>query len=444
MSASDKKLDPDRPIFAKSMERYIGMGLIAILVLVVGFGGWAAMANISGAVVAPGKVAVGSRVKEIQHREGGIVREILVEDGDRVKAGQLLILLDDTQSRAARDVVSGQLIAYRARMDRLAAERDHLDGVTFRDTLEKRAANDPVIAEILSSQRGIFAARRATQAGQTTQLDEQLSQLDEQIKGLDAQRGAKQREIVLVNDELADLRQLLERDLVPRSRVVGREREAVRLEGEEGDLTSRIATARGRMAEIRVQKLQVEKEFQQTVLDDIERLQTEIATLTERTVAADDELSRVEVVAPVAGLVHEMAVSTVGGVIAPGATILKIVPDSDELIVEAQVSPINVDEISMGQDAHVMFSGLSSRETPRLNAVVQTISADSTRDEQTRMDFFTVRISLTEEEIERLGGDVTLTPGMPAEVFIRTRDRSVLDFLIEPLLEAANVTFREG
>ena len=436
--------DPDRPIFAKSMERYVVMGFIAILVLVVGFGGWAALANISGAVVAPGKVAVGSRVKEIQHREGGIVREILVEDGDRVKAGQLLVLLDDTQSRAARDVVSGQLLAYRARMDRLAAERDHADAVTFRASLLDRAKDDPVIAEILTSQRGIFAARRATQAGQTTQLDEQLSQLNEQIGGLEAQRNAKQREIVLVTDELQDLKQLLDRDLVPRSRVVAREREAVRLEGEEGDLTSRIATARGRIAEIKVQKLQVEKEFQQTVLDDIERLQTEIATLTERTVAADDELSRVEVLAPVAGLIHEMDVTTVGGVIAPGATILKIVPDSDELIVEAQVSPINVDEISIGQEAHVMFSGLSTRETPRLAATVRTISADATLDEQTRMDYFTVRISLPEEEVARLGGDVTLTPGMPAEVFIRTRDRSVLDFLIEPLLDAANMTFREG
>ncbi len=436
--------DPDGPIFAQSMEHYIRMGFIAMLVLVLGFGGWAAMANISGAVVAPGKVAVGSRVKEIQHREGGIVREILVEDGDRVEAGQLLVLLDDTQTRAARDVVSGQLIAYRARMDRLSAERDHAETVKFRDTLEKRAEDDPVVAEILSSQRGIFAARRATQAGQTTQLDEQLAQLEEQIIGLEAQREAKKREITLVNDELADLRQLEQRDLVPRSRVVAREREGVRLEGEEGDLTSRIATARGRMSEIRVQKLQVEKEFQQTVLDDIERLQTEIATLTERTVAADDELSRVEVVAPVAGLVHELAVSTVGGVIAPGATIMKIVPDSDELIVEAQVSPINVDEISTGQEAHVMFSGLSTRETPRLTATVQTISADSTRDEATRMDYFSVRVVLSDEEIARLGENVSLTPGMPAEVFIKTRDRSVLDFLIEPLLEAANVTFREG
>ncbi|MEM7696002.1 MAG: HlyD family type I secretion periplasmic adaptor subunit [Pseudomonadota bacterium] len=441
---SQDSIDDDAPIFKTSMKRYVQIGTAAALALVVGFGGWAAMANISGAVVATGVVAVGSRVKEVQHREGGIVARILVDDGDRVEAGALLLELDDTQTRAARDLVGGQLTAYRARMDRLAAERDNKDAIAFRKSLLDDAADDPALAEILTSQRGTFAARRATVEGQTTQYREQLTQLDEQIRGLTVQQEAKKREIELVRDELADLRELLRRDLVPRSRVVAREREATRLDGEDGDLTARIATARGRIAEINVQILQVEKEFQRQVLDDIERLQTEIATLAERTVAADDELSRVDIRAPEAGVIHDLAINTVGGVIAPGATILKIVPDADELIVEAQVAPINVDEIKDGQAADVMFSGLPMRDTPRLQATVKTVSPETTRDERTGVDFFTVRIALPESELRRMGDNVALVPGMPAEVFIRTRDRTVLSYLIEPLLDAANVAFREG
>ncbi|MEM8552718.1 MAG: HlyD family type I secretion periplasmic adaptor subunit [Pseudomonadota bacterium] len=434
--------DPNAPIFAVSMRRYVELGAIAALVLVIGFGGWAAMANLAGAVVAPGTVSVGSRVKEVQHREGGIVSVIHVDDGDHVDAGDVLIELDDTQSRAARDMVKSQLVSYRARMDRLTAERLKADEIIFRKEITDRA-NEPVIAEMMAGQRGIFAARRATLEGQTAQFNEQLAQLDEQIAGLEGQRVAKEREIELVRDELADLQQLLRRDLVPRSRVVAREREAVRLEGEEGDLKARIATARGRIAEIRVQILNVEKEFQQTVFDDIERLQTEIATLTERNVAADDELSRVVVKAPVTGIIHDMQVSTIGGVVPPNGSILKVVPEEDELIVVARASPINVDEISPGQEADVMFSGLPFDSTPKLKGKVKNVSADAKQDEQTRMDYFSVSIALPESELARLGDSVVLTPGMPAEVFIRTRDRTVLNYLVEPLLDAANVAFRE-
>ncbi|MEM6761825.1 MAG: HlyD family type I secretion periplasmic adaptor subunit [Pseudomonadota bacterium] len=445
MSTGDHGNEADgAPIFAVSMTRYIKMGVIAALVLVLGFGGWAAIAKISGAVIAPGVVAVGSRVKDVQHREGGIISAILVDVGQRVEKGDLLVQLDDTQTRAARDMVSDQLMAYRARMDRLDAERDNEDDVTFRPRVLEHLKTDPDLREIVESQRATFRARRATQEGQTRQLNEQLTQLDEQIGGLDGQRNAKRREIELVKAELEDLRQLLSRDLVPRSRVVAREREAVRLEGEEGDLTARIATARGRIAEIKVQILQVEKEFQRTVLDDIEKLQTEIASLTERTVAADDELSRVDIRAPVAGIIHDLEVTTVGGVVAPGATLMKIVPLSDELIVEAQVSPVNIDEIGAGQEADVMFSGLPMREAPRLQAKVRTVSADSMMDEQTGMDYFTVRVALPESQVAKLGDDVALVPGMPAEVFIKTRERSVFDYLVEPLLNAANVAFREG
>ena len=431
----------DAPIFKTSIGRYVAIGVITSLVLVVGFGGWAAVANISGAVVAPGEVVVGSSVKEVAHEKGGIVKTIHVSSGDRVEKDALLIELDDTRSRAGRNQVAGRLMALRARMDRLAAERDNNERITFRPELSARS-DEPAVAEVLRSQRSVFAARRETLEGQTAQLREQIAQLEEQIGGLDAQRDAKAQEIELVTDELEDLRSLLKRDLVPRSRVTAREREAVRLEGEKGDLTARIASANGRIAELRMQILQVEKEFQQQVLDEISKLQPEIASLAEQNVAASDELSRVELRAPEAGIVHELAVTTEGGVVSPAETLMKIVPETDDLVVEARVPPINIDEVKQGQQADVMFSGLPLRETPKLEGEVVRVSADRSVDESTGETYFEVEVMLEKDELERLG-DVRLVPGMPAEVFIRTRDRTVLSYLIQPLMDAANLAFKE-
>ncbi|WP_083660231.1 HlyD family type I secretion periplasmic adaptor subunit [Acuticoccus yangtzensis] len=439
MAAED---DPNTPIFAVSTGRYLRLGAIAAAALVFGFGGWAAVANVSGAVVSSGVVAVDSRVKEIQHREGGIVAAIYVENGDRVAAGDLLVELDDTQPRAGRDLVAAQLTALNARMDRLAAERDESDAITFAPTLLERA-DEPLVAELLDGQRSVFRVRRATLDGQTAQLSEQIAQLEQQIGGMEAQLGAKRDEIELVTAELDDLTQLERRDLVPRARVTERRREATRLRGEEGDLVARIAAARGRIAEIRVQVLQIETEFQRTVLSEISDLQTEIATLSERNVAADDELSRVAIRAPVGGIVHESAVSTIGGVVAPGGLLMKIVPQSDDLVIEARIAPINVDEVSIGQEADVLFSGLPSRTTPRLKGAVSSISADRTIDQSTGQPYFSSRITLPQSEREKLGNAV-LVPGMPTEVYIQTRSRTVLDYLIEPLINAAHITFTES
>ncbi|RAI00546.1 HlyD family type I secretion periplasmic adaptor subunit [Acuticoccus sediminis] len=434
--------DPNAPVFARSTGHYLRLGFITAAALVLGFGGWAAMASVSGAVVAQAVIAVDSRVKEIQHREGGIVAAIHVQSGDVVQAGDLLVELDDTQPRAGRDLVAAQLTALNARMDRLEAERDHADEVSFGPDLADRAGQ-PAVAEILDGQRSVFRARQATLEGQTAQLSEQIAQLEQQIDGMDAQAKAKRDEIALIEAELADLTQLLERDLVPRARVTERRREAARLTGEEGELVARIAASRGRIAEIRMQVLQVEKEFQRSVLSEISELQTEIATVAERNIAADDELSRIAIRAPVAGIVHESQVSTVGGVIAPGATLMKIVPQSDTLVVEARIAPINVDEIHVGQVADVMLTGLPSRTTPRLDGAVSSVSAERSVDEATGQAYFSARIMLPQSERDKLHG-TALVPGMPAEVFIETKARSVLDYLLEPLFNAASMTFTES
>ncbi|UOM34629.1 HlyD family type I secretion periplasmic adaptor subunit [Acuticoccus sp. I52.16.1] len=432
----------DTPIFAHTIGHYLRLGAITAAALVLGLGGWAAIAQVSGAVVAHGFVAVDERVKEIQHREGGIVAAIPVKNGDVVAAGDLLVELDDTQPRAGRDLLAAQLTALRARMDRLQAERAKADAVTFGAGLMARA-DEPAVAEIMAGQRSVFAARRATIDGQTAQLEEQVLQLEQQIGGMEAQLDAKRDEVALIEAELEDLTQLLARDLVPRARVTERRREAARLTGEDGELTARIAAARGRIAEIRMQVLQIETEFQQSVLSEISDLQTEIATLAERNVAADDELSRIEVRAPVGGIVHESAVSTIGGVVAPGGLLMKIVPQSETLVVETRIAPINVDEVSVGQHAQVLLTGLPTRTTPRLNGEVASISAERSVDPATGQSYFTARVTLSPQERARLGAAV-VHPGMPAEVFIETRARNVLDYLVEPLFNAANVTFTES
>lgn len=439
--ARDRALREDA-IFKISTRRYLRLGFATAFLLVGVLGGWAALASISGAVVAPGTVVVGSNVRDVEHLTGGIVAALHVANGDTVGAGDALVTLDDTQTRAGRDIVATQLLSLRARLDRLIAERDRAPEITFRAAVTERA-DDPAFAELIAAQRAVFAARRATIVGQSAQLEEQLQQLRGEIGGLNAQRRANRDEMALIVDELSDLEALLADDLVPKTRVTERRRQTVRLAGEDGDLTAQIATARGRIAETRMKMLQLRTEFAEGVLGEIADLRTEIAALTERDVAATDELARVEIVAPVSGTVHELSLTTVGGVVAPGETLMRIVPAGDDLVIEARIAPQDVDDIAAGQPADVVLSGLPTRTTPRLDGVVTTVSADSTTDPATGLAHFTARVALTDAALAELGA-ATLVPGMPADVFIATRERTVLDYLLEPLLDATDLAFTES
>lgn len=428
--------------FQDSIRRYLLIGGIVTASLVVGVGGWAATANIAGAVIAPGAVVVESNVKDIQHREGGIVSEILVRNGQYVEKGDLLVRLDDTQTRASREIVAKRALAMRARMARLEAERDGLDAITFPGSVLAEA-NDPEIAEVVEGQRKVFAARRATLAGQVSQLEEQISQISEQIVGLKAQRSAKEREVDLIEDEIVDLESLFEKNLVPKARITALRREMVRLTGQEGELVSQIAMMRGRISETRMKILQIEKDFQEQVLAEIAEVQTQLADAAERQVAADDQLDRIDIRAPQSGYVHELAVHTVGGVVSPGQRLMQIVPNFDNLVVEARVAPQDVDQVRVGQPADVTFSAFSTQTTPKIHGEVSFVSADLSRDEVTGEQFFKVRLFIPDEEIARLGGQ-ELMPGMPAETFIRTDDRTVLSYLVKPLRDQIRLTFRES
>lgn len=428
------------------MRRYIVVGIASVGILVVGLGGWAAVANISGAVVAPGQVQVKGNSKRIQHREGGIIGKIEVKDGDRVNAGDLLIQLDDTLVRTNLAVIEKQLVEFTARETRLIAERDDLSDVTFPEWLSQLGANDSADGRnALNAMRGeerLFVTRREMLTGQVAQLKERIQQFELQSEGLVSQRDAKDEEIQIIDAELESLQDLLDRGLVSKPRVLELQRNTTRLRGEHGALISEIAVAKGRISETRLTIIQTAQDRQEEVLSQLREVQAEIVRLTEQRIAARDQLRRIDIRAPQNGIVHELAFHTIGGVIQPGETILNVVPDGFDLIVEARVTPTDRDQTAAGQAAVVTFSAFSQRTTPQMHGTVETISADLTVDEATGASYFSAQIALNEGEKERLG-DLELVPGMPAETFIQTQKRTVLSFLLKPLSDNLRRAFRE-
>lgn len=428
----------------QSIRKYLIFGLFAIVVLVFGLGGWAAIANISGAVVATGQVQVKGNSKRIQHREGGIVGKILVANGDRVKAGDLLIRLDATLVQTNLAVIEKQLIEFTAREARLLAERDDKPAIVFPDWLtELQANNDQVAVDALRGEKRLFETRYDMLIGQVAQLNERVEQFKMQTEGLGSQRDAKEQEMVIIGEELESLEDLLARGLVSKPRVMELKRNSTRLQGEHGALISEIAVAGGRISETKLSMIQVKQDRQQEVLSLLGEVQAQIVRLTEQRTAAQDQLRRIDVRAPQTGVIHQLAFHTIGGVVQPGETIMNIVPEGFDLIVEARVTPTDRDQIEAGQKAVITFSAFSQRTTPNANGTVTTISPDLTVDEATGMSFFTAQIAPDDGEIERLG-NLDLVPGMPAETFIQTGNRTVLSFLLKPLSDNLRRSFREN
>lgn len=426
---------------ANSVTRHF-WGLLSLAALVLGgLGVGMALATISGAVVASGTVVVETNVKQVQHREGGIVREIYVRNGDHVEAGQQLVRLDDTVTKANLAVVSTQLLDLYAQEARLLAERDGAETITF----STRASAIGGREEIKLTQEGqinLLNARRASLGGRKDQLAEQITQFERQIDGLDAQQIAKEAEIALIDTELADLTGLLEKGLVSKPRVIALRRERTRLEGERGELISRIAQVREGISERRIQILQLDDEMQASVLEQLQDVRLRIAGLEEQKIAAEDELQRIVLLAPQSGFVHQLAVHTIGGVIAPGEVIMLIVPQGDLLVIEAQVQPKDISQITAGQTARIRFPSFDQRTTPDLTASVQTISADLQRDDVTGHAFYAVRLAIPDSDLTKLDGK-RLVPGMPAETFVETGDRTILSYLMKPLYDQISHAMRE-
>lgn len=424
-----------------SIHRHLRAGTAVVLFLVGGLGVWAATTNISGAVIAPGSLVVDTNIKKVQHPAGGIVSELRARDGDRVKAGDVVLRLDATVTRANLAIVSKGLDELFARKARLEAERDGSDVVVFSDELRERAG-DAAVARVIDGERKLFEIRREARIGQKEQLRRRIEQLDEEAGGYEAQQRAKAQEIVLIERELVGTRNLWKKNLMPITKLTQLEREATRLEGERGRLIATISQVKGKISETELQIIQIDRDLSSEVGKELRETDSKIGEFVERKVAAEDQLKRIEIRAPQEGTVHQSTVHTVGGVIAAGDPIMLIVPEADSLIVEAKIAPQEIDQLWIGQNAVLRFSAFNQQTTPEINGTLNRLSPDTITDQRTGLSFYTARIAVPAEEIARLGS-VKLMPGMPVEVFLQTGERKVLSYIMKPLRDQLARAFRE-
>jgi HlyD family secretion protein len=417
----------------------VGIGAMAALLAV--FVGWMCNTQIAGAVIAPGVVVVESDVKKVQHSTGGIIGELNVRDGQRVVAGDVVVRLDETQTKANLAVITTNLDELRARQARLEAEKESRDAIDFPDDLLSEVV-DAKVARLLEGERRLFALRLAARAGQKAQLHERASQLREEINGLTEQISGKTHEIEFIEEELKGVLELWSKKLIPFTRVNSLRREAARLEGERGQLIASKAATAGKITETELQIIQIDEDARSKAAEGLSDVRAKISELSERKIAAEDQLKHIEIRAPQSGRVHQLAVHTVGGVITPGETIMLIVPENDLLSVEARVSPHDIDQLHADQPAILRFSAFQ-RTTPELNGIVSWISAELTQDQHSGASYYTAHIAVSETELSRLHG-LKIIPGMPVEAFVQTQSRTALSYLIKPLKDQMLRSFREG
>jgi HlyD family secretion protein len=425
----------------RSIRRNLLGGTTVVALLVGGAGVWAGTVDISGAIISHGAVVVETSEKKVQHPTGGVVGKIFVRDGDHVQAGDILVELSDTVARASLAYVTKNLDELYARKSRLEAERDGSERMTLLPELVARMSDPEIVATVTSEQR-LFDLRRIEVSGNKARLRERIEQLGKQIDGYSAQESAKAREISLINDELVDIRSLVEMKLTLKSKLTEYEREATRIEGERAQLASSMAQAKGAIAEVELQILQLDKEFASETGSELRDVEAKIAEFEERKVTAEDQLSRIDIRAPASGTVHQSSVHTVGGVVAPGEPIMLIVPDTDRLTVEVKAAPQDIDQLLIGQRAFLRFSAFNTRTTPETEGVVSMISADVTRDQHTNEAYYVVRIAPDPQDLKKLGA-LSLVPGMPVEAFIKTGDRRVISYLMKPLTDQIMRAFRD-
>ena len=424
-----------------AIRRYSLVGLSSAFFLVGGLGGWAAVTELSGAVVAPGSIVVDSYVKKVQHPAGGVVGEILARDGDRVRAGDVVVRLDETVARASLAMVSKSLDELAARQSRLEAERDGAQQVAFPAAFRSRA-QEPELASLIQGEINVFEDRRGARAGQKAQLQERIAQLQEQIDGLKLQASAKGDEIQLIQDELTGVEQLWKKNLVPITRVTSLKREETRLRGERGQLISSIAQAKGRISETSLQILQIDQDLRSEVSKELREVQAKISEFVERKTTAEDQLKRIDIRAPQDGVVHQSIVHTVGGVINAGEALMLVVPEADELSIEVKVLPQDIDQLRPGLDTVLRLSAFNQRTTPELKGKVSMIAADLVTDQRSGVQYYPVRVAFADGERERLG-NLKLVPGMPVEGLIQTGYRTVFSYLTKPVADNMAKAFRE-
>ena len=423
---------------ASQLGARLRLGAATSAALLLAIFGWGSIAKLSGAVVAPGLVVIDSNSKKVQHQQGGIVGEILVKNGARVTAGDTLIRLDATQTRASLAIINSQLTELLGRKARLAAERDDLATISFPTDYE----GSPEMTRVMAGEVRLFEARRAAANGQKAQLGERIKQSEEEIKGLEVQNKAKSRELELIHEEFNRINDLFKRKLMPVNRVLSIQRDEARIGGEVGTLVSQIAKLGGQMAESRLQIIAVDQNKFSDAQKELRDLEGRVAELQERKVAAEDQLRRVELRAPIDGIVNELSVHTVGGVVNPGEQLMMVVPSEELLSVEVRVPTADVDQVKVGGPCILHFTAFNRRTTPEIKGKVTMLSADASRENQTGQYYYTVRISPDPQEIANFG-DQKLIPGMPVEVFMETGARTALSYLVKPLADQFNRAFRE-
>ncbi|MFE3838699.1 HlyD family type I secretion periplasmic adaptor subunit [Pseudogemmobacter sonorensis] len=426
-----------------SMRGPLVVGFLSLALLVFGFGAWGVMASISGAVIASGQVEVEQNRQVVQHPDGGVVAEILVIEGGKIEAGDVLIRLDGTLLVSELVIVEGRLSEIQAQRARLEAERDGAAEVTFPVGLLAEAERRPEVVEQIEGQRGLFEARAAATAKEAEQLARRIDQIANQIEGVDAQLKALEIQVGLIRKQLEDQQSLLDKGLTQASTVLALQREEARLMGQAGELTAIRAQSGERITEIEVQLVRLDLNRRTEAANGLREIAPVELELAERRSALRERIDRLDIRAPVSGLVLGLTVNTPRAVIRPADAVLYIVPQDRPLVIAAQVSPIHIDQIHAGQSAELMFSAFSARTTPHLKGKVTVVSADALTDQQTRASYYRIEIVLDEGEIEKLEG-LTLLPGMPVEAFIQTDSRSPLTYLMKPFMDYFNKAFRES
>jgi HlyD family secretion protein len=414
----------------------------ALLGLFLGtFGAWSAFATLSGAVIAPATFVIDTNSKKVQHQSGGIVGELHIREGDKVAAGDLLIRLDDTMARASLQIITRQLDEMAARGARLEAERDQLPEVILPPALAHRSG-EAGVATLMTDEARLFTIRASARDGLRAQLQKRVGQLHSEITGYREQRDAKIKEHELIQRDLVGVRALYRQNLVQISRLSQLEREAASLEGARGQLTAQIAQAEGKIAEIELQILQVVEDLRAEAMKELRDIQARSGELTERRVAAEDQLRRVDIRAPVGGFVHQMQTHTVGGVISAAEPAMLIVPSGEALQLEARVATPDYDQVSLGQHVLVRLQAFNQRTTPELNGVVTRMSADVTRDQQGGQTFYTIRVALPQTELDRIA-PLRIAAGMTADVYLQTGGRTPFSYLAKPITDQFAKAFRE-
>jgi len=417
------------------------LGLLVIAVMFGGLGTWAATAPLDSAVIAPGTIIVEGNRKTIQHLEGGIVDEILVDEGDIVQAGDVLLRLNSTKASANASLYRKTLHETLALEARLLAEQAGADSISFPDELIA-AVGDPEVQDLIDNQTEQFIERRRSLDGRIAILKQRISQYQQEIVGLKAQHASLLRQLEIYNDELVGLRDLFEKGNYPRTRILAMEREVAALEGTVGSTIADIARAEKGIGETKLQIIQNRQEFREDVVGRLRETRNEMGQVREKLVVAEDTLARIDIRSPLAGSVQSIEVHTEGGVVRPGDTLMEVVPLDDRLVIEGQISPTDIDAVHVGLKAEVRLSALSMRSTPIILGTVTSVSSDRLVDERENKAYFRIQVEVPDEELEKLG-DQTLTAGMPAEVVIKVGERTMLDYIIKPMTDYLAKAFTE-